>query len=84
MTAQANQDSLRAQALTLDDIRGRATISVREAAQVLGIGRDAAYAAVAAGELPCLRIGRRRLVSVPALTRWLEGEAAGSAKPTAE
>lgn len=50
--------------LTLADIRGRATITIPEAAQVLGIGRNAAYAAAADGQIPVLYIGRRRLVPV--------------------
>lgn len=77
MTAQTNQDAQRAQALTLDDIRHRATISVRETARVLGIGRDATYAAVDAGTIPVLRIGRRVLVPVPALLKLL-GEDGGT------
>lgn len=50
---------------------GRATLTVPEAAQVLGIGRDAAYRAVARDEIPHLRVGRRILVPVAALERML-------------
>jgi excisionase family DNA binding protein len=50
----------------------RATMSVPEAAQVLGVGRDAAYRAVARGEIPHLRVGRRILVPVAALERMLD------------
>ena len=50
--------------LTLDDIRNCATITVPEAGQVLGIGRDAAYAAAARGELPVLRTQASRNRSV--------------------
>jgi excisionase family DNA binding protein len=56
---------------TLDDIRGRATISVPEAGQVLGIGRDAAYAAASRGEIPVLSLGRSLRVPVPKLLRLL-------------
>jgi excisionase family DNA binding protein len=36
-----------------------ATISVAQAAELLGVSRRAAYRAVAAGQLPALRLGRR-------------------------
>lgn len=60
----------------------RATLTVPEAARLLGIGRDAAYRAAARGELPTLRVGRRILVPVAALDRMLgiqnvPGDAAG-------
>jgi excisionase family DNA binding protein len=57
--------------LTLDDIRNRATISIPEAAQVLGIGRDAAYAAAVRGEIPVLSLGRALRVPVPKLLRLI-------------
>ncbi len=47
------------------------TITVEEAATILGIGRSAAYEAARSGELPVRRIGRRLLVPVPALRAWL-------------
>ena len=50
---------------------GRATLNVPEVARLLGIGRDAAYRAVARGEIPSLRVGRRILVPVAALERML-------------
>lgn len=53
--------------MELSDLGGRATITVPEAGEVLGIGRDAAYAAAKKGDLPTLRLGRRLLVPVPAL-----------------
>ncbi|NQX11829.1 helix-turn-helix domain-containing protein [Microbacteriaceae bacterium VKM Ac-2855] len=62
-------------AATLQDIRGRGTITVEEAGEVVGIGRASAYAAVRSGELPSIRIGRRVVVPVPALLTLL-GEAA--------
>lgn len=40
----------------------RRTYSVREAAQILGIGRDSMYAAVAAGLVPTIRVGRRVVI----------------------
>jgi excisionase family DNA binding protein len=40
----------------------RLTVSVTEAALLLGIGRSLAYELVARGELPSLRLGRRVLI----------------------
>ena len=56
----------------------RLTMSVEEAAIALGISRTFAYEAVARGEIPCIRIGRRILIPKVALQRLLEG-AGGSA-----
>ena len=47
------------------------TLTVEEAARVLGISRTLAYEAVRRGELPAVRIGRRLLVSKAALDRLL-------------
>lgn len=49
----------------------RPTLSMDETARLLGIGRATAYAAVKAGDIPSIRIGRRRLVSTAALRRLL-------------
>ena len=48
------------------------TLTVEEAAQVLGIGRNSAYEGIRAGEIPSVRIGRRILVPRCALDRLLE------------
>ena len=54
--------------LTLADVEDRDTISVEEAAAILGIGRGAAYELSRRGQLPgVLRLGRRLRVSVHAL-----------------
>jgi excisionase family DNA binding protein len=45
----------------------RATISVEEAASILGVGRGTAYAGVREGWLPALRLGRRLVVPIVAL-----------------
>jgi len=47
------------------------TLSVREAAKVLGIGRNLCYDKCKSGELPVLRIGRRLLVPRSALLKLL-------------
>ena len=49
------------------------TVTVTEAAEILGIGRNTAYEAVRRGEIPTIRIGKRILVPVAALERLLDG-----------
>ena len=51
----------------------RATLTVAETAARLGLGRNATYEAIRRGEIPALRVGRRLLVPVAALDRWLQG-----------
>lgn len=48
-----------------------ATISVPEAGKMLGLGKDAAYAAAARGEIPVLRFGRWLRVPTAALRAML-------------
>jgi len=48
-------------------------LTVDEAAAILRIGRSAAYAAVKAGEIPSIKVGRRLLVPVCRLRALLEG-----------
>jgi excisionase family DNA binding protein len=50
----------------------RLTVTVEEAAQVLGISRALAYEAVRRGEIPHIRIGKRILVPRTALDRLLQ------------
>ena len=52
-------------------LQGRVTVSIEEAARLLGLGRSAAYEAARRGELPTRRLGRRPLVPVLALLEWL-------------
>jgi excisionase family DNA binding protein len=56
---------------TLDEVAKQATITVEEAAVLLGLGRSAAYEAVRRGDLPSRRLGRRIVIPVPALLNWL-------------
>jgi excisionase family DNA binding protein len=58
-----------------DDVKG-ATYTIDEAAKLLRIGRNQAYAAASKGEIPVLKIGKRLLVPRAALDRMLKGEAA--------
>jgi len=50
------------------------TRSVPEAAELLGIGRNAAYEAVRRGQIPAIRVGRRWLVPVLALDQLLRAQ----------
>jgi excisionase family DNA binding protein len=50
----------------------RQTLTVEEAARVLGISRSSAYEAARRGELPIVRIGRRYVVPRAALERLLD------------
>jgi excisionase family DNA binding protein len=54
------------------------TATVDETARLLGVSRMTAYAAVRAGAIPSIRIGRRVLVPRVALDRLLSGAAEGS------
>jgi excisionase family DNA binding protein len=56
----------------------RRYITVPEAGRMLGVGRAQAYAHAAAGRIPTVRLGRKMLVPVRALTE-LEDAAARSA-----
>jgi excisionase family DNA binding protein len=53
----------------------RRTISITEAAKVLGVGRNQAYEAARRGEIPTIKIGKRLLVPLAVLERMLQGEA---------
>lgn len=61
----------RSHPLGLDDIEARLTLSVEEVAVLLGLGRTAAYEAARRGEIPSRKLGRRVIVPVPALLKWL-------------
>lgn len=50
----------------------RLTLTVEEAAKLLGIGRNLAYEMARRGELPALHLGRRILIPRHALERLLE------------
>lgn len=49
----------------------RLTLTIEEAAKVLGIGRQLAYERVKTGEIPVIKIGRRLLVPKAALDKLL-------------
>lgn len=53
------------------DAKTPLTLSVPAAGQLLGIGRDAAYAAAQRGEIPVLHLGRSLRVPLPKLLELL-------------
>jgi excisionase family DNA binding protein len=59
--------------MTIDEARTRGTVSVQEAADILGVSRTHYYRAARAGKLPVLRVGRKVLVPVQPLLRMIEG-----------
>ncbi len=48
------------------------TIKATELPDVLGIGRNTAYALIKRADFPSVRIGRRIVIPVDALKSWLE------------
>lgn len=48
------------------------TVSVDEAARMLGVSRAALYPRITSGEIPSVTLGRRRLVPVEGLREWVE------------
>lgn len=55
----------------------RKTLSIEEAAKVLGISRTYAYQQANAGNMPgCKRIGSRYVVSIKQLDEYIDGDAA--------
>lgn len=51
----------------------RLTLSVTEAAELLGIGRGTAYECVRTGELPSIKLGRRIVIPKRALQALIDG-----------
>lgn len=51
----------------------RATVTVEEAGEILGISRGSAYQAAREGRLPAIRVGRRLVVPKVQLERMLDG-----------
>jgi excisionase family DNA binding protein len=60
-----------------DEKPPRLTLSVEEAAQLLGLSRTSAYEAVHRGDLPAIRVGRRLLVPRSRLAALLDGAETG-------
>ena len=58
------------------------TFTVEETAKILGIGRNSAYEAVARGEIPVIRVGKRLLVPKAALEKLLSGNQTKIVEPS--
>jgi excisionase family DNA binding protein len=65
-----------------NDPTQRLTLTVEESTRILGISRATAYEAVARGEIPCIRIGKRILVPKAALDRLLNPGVTDADRPT--
>lgn len=73
----------------IEELQGRATISIEEAGRYLSLSRASAYQAAREGTLPTLAFGRRRVVPVGSFLRMLgfdppnsEGPATNGASKT--
>ena len=55
-----------------------------ETAEALGIGRTKVYALLAAGELPCVRIGASVRVPIVDLQRWIREHASEAMSGSAD
>jgi len=54
---------------------GRLTVSVPEAAKLLGLSRSSTYEAVRRGDLPSIRVGGRVLIPIQRLEALINSEA---------
>lgn len=52
----------------------RPTMTVDEAANLLGVSRSSAFEAVKRGDIPSIRIGRRIVISRAKLMAMIDGE----------
>jgi len=53
------------------DSVGVLAVAPDEAARLAGVGRTTVYAAIGAGALRSIKIGKRRLITIEALRAWL-------------
>ncbi|HZA21129.1 MAG TPA: helix-turn-helix domain-containing protein [Dehalococcoidia bacterium] len=56
------------------ETKERPVFTPMEVARLLGLSKNTTYEALARGEIPSIRVGRRILVSKAALERLLAGE----------
>lgn len=52
--------------------------TVDDLAQILGVSRSTAYRMAAKGNIPCLRIGKRVILSRDHLQRWVDETIGGA------
>lgn len=48
------------------------TLTIAEAAQVIGISRSLAFRLASEGKLPTIKLATKRVIPIAALDRWLE------------
>lgn len=67
--------------ITLDELRAsnRATVTMQEAAQLLGVDARTVSGAVRQGEIPAIRVGRRVLIPRHRFIAYLDGADAAPA-----
>ena len=73
MITQSNTSVNRKKAGVIIMENDKLTLTVDETAKCLGIGRNSAYEAVARGEIPVIKVGKRLLVPKAALEKLLDG-----------
>ncbi len=56
------------------------SVSVEDAARVVGYSRSGVYELIASGELKTFKIGRRRLILMSELKLWVERAAKAGAR----
>ena len=57
--------------MTLDELQNRLTISLPEAASLLGVSRPHVYNLAKKGALPMIQLGGRKVISAPLLLKRL-------------
>lgn len=65
----------------LERLLNEPTVSVPDAAQLLGVGRSTIYAAAHSGEIPAVRIGNRVRIPTIWLRRLLQIQPDSNAEP---
>ncbi|MDO4982163.1 MAG: helix-turn-helix domain-containing protein [Eubacteriales bacterium] len=61
----------------IDSIDKKLTYNISETAEVLGISRPTMYELLHREDFPSFRVGKRVLVPVDALKRWVEEQVRG-------
>jgi excisionase family DNA binding protein len=62
----------------------RLTVSVPEAAKLLGLSRSSTYEAVRRGDLPSIRVGGRVLIPIQRLESLINDETSAETEATSE
>ena len=52
----------------------KATLNVKEVAELLGVHTNTVYTYLASKQIPAIRLGRRWLISRNAVMKWLESD----------